>query len=142
MTALMLVGLTGLGLGQGGPLTRRYVEGERVQYLMKARNDGATYEVRLTGVVKKAPDGGFVEEYSFGDLVSNGKPAALSPGAQAFRIAFRLQKGQPPFSPPNLSTAPRLIGPITDLMTFYADLFLTLTEGDLREPGGQLRRRR
>jgi hypothetical protein len=121
---------------QGGPvLVRRYVEGERLQYLMKGQNDGTTYEVRIIGVVKKGADGRLLEEFSFSNFISNGKPVALSPSAEAFRVGVRLQKGEPPFTPPDLSKAPRLIGPITDLLTFYSDLFLAMFEGELRNAG-------
>jgi hypothetical protein len=54
---------------------------------------------------------------------------------QRFGSRSHYKKGVPPFTPPDLSKAPRLIGPITDLLTFYADLFLAMFEGELRKPG-------
>src|SRR5687768_6735543 len=34
-----------------------------------------------------------------------------------------------PFPPPDVSKAPGLVGPVTDLLTFYADLFLAIHGG-------------
>ena len=48
-------------------LSRRYDEGERVQYVMKGQNDGSTYEVRITATTKKASNGRFVEEFAWSD---------------------------------------------------------------------------
>ena len=115
-------------------LSRRYVEGERLQYVMKGQDGRSTYEVRVTGTTRKAGDGRFVEEFAWSDLVANGAPRALSAASQAFRLAVTLEGGVP-FDAPDLSKAPGLIGPVTDLMTFYADLFLAMHEGALREPG-------
>ena len=115
-------------------LSRRYVEGDRVAYLMKAQNDGSTYEVRVTGTTRKASDGRFVEEFSWSDLVVNGAPRALAATSQAFRLAVTLEGGVP-FDLPDLSKAPGLIGPVTDVMTFYSDLFLAMHQGALRKAG-------
>lgn len=115
-------------------LSRRYLEGERLQYVMKGQEDGTTYEVRLTATVKKTADGGFVEEYAWSDLIVNGTPRALAPTSQAFRQAITLAGGAP-FAPPDLSKTPGLIGPVTDLLTFYADLFLAIHGGVLRQAG-------
>jgi hypothetical protein len=121
--------------GNAGLIHRTYVEGDRVQYMMKGQNDGSTYQVRIVGTVKKGADGRVGEEYAWSDLISNNAPRQLSPAAQAFRMTMTLQGGVPPFSPPDLSKAPVLIGPITDLMTFYADLFLATQGGTLQKPG-------
>jgi hypothetical protein len=115
-------------------LSRRYVEGEQRRYAMKTQNDGSTYEVLLTATVKKGNDGRFVEEYALSDLVANGGPRPMSPASQAFRLAVTLEGGTP-FAMPDLSKVPGLIGPITDVMTFYADLFLAIHSGVLRQPG-------
>jgi hypothetical protein len=115
-------------------LSRRYVEGDRVQYLMKGQNDGSTYEVRITATTKKASDGRFVEEFAWSDMVANGVPRALATTSQVFRLAVTLEGGAP-FELPDLSKAPGLIGPVTDVMTFYADLFLAMHQGALRKAG-------
>src|SRR5712692_2437606 len=118
-------------------LARRYVEGDRVQYLMKAQNDGSTYEVRIIGTTKKASDGRFVEEFGWSDMVANGAPRALAATSEVFRLAVTLEGGAP-FEMPDLSKAPGLIGPVTDLMTFYSDLFLAMHQGALRKAGDHL----
>jgi len=108
--------------------TRRYVEGDRLQYLMKAQNNGSTYEVRVTATTKKAADGRFVDELAWSDMVVNGAPRALAATSQAFRLAMTLEGGAP-FELPDLSKAPGLIGPVTDVLTFYSDLFLAMHQG-------------
>jgi hypothetical protein len=115
-------------------LSRRYVEGERLQYLMKGQDGGSTYEVRIIGTTRKASDGRFVEEFAWTDMVVNGARRALAQTSQAFRLAVTLEGGVP-FEMPDLSKAPGLIGPVTDLMTFYADLFLAMHQGALRKAG-------
>lgn len=115
-------------------LSRRYVEGDRVQYRMKGQNDGSTYEVRITATTKKASDGHFVEELAWSDMVANGAPRGLAEASQRFRLAVTLEGGAP-FEMPDLSKAPGLIGPVTDVLTFYADLFLAMHQGALRKAG-------
>jgi len=115
-------------------LSRRYVEGDRVRYLMKAQHDRATYDVRITATTKRGSDGRFVEEFAWSDLSVNGAPRALSATSQAFRLLVTLEGGAP-FEMPDLSKAPGLIGPVTDVMTFYADLFLAMHQGALRAAG-------
>jgi hypothetical protein len=139
-TALLTVAAASVSLtAQDAPqadrlLSRRYVEGDRVQYLMKGQDSGSTYDVRITGTTKKASDGRFVEEFAWSDMVVNGAPRALAATSQAFRLAVTLEGGAP-FQMPDLSKAPGLIGPVTDLMTFYADLFLAMHQGALRKAG-------
>ena len=115
-------------------LSRRYVEGDRLRYLMKAQNDGSAYEVRITATTRKTSDGRFIEEFAWSDLVANGEPRALAATSQAFRLAVTLEGGVP-FEMPDLSKAPGLIGPVTDLLTFYSDLFLAMHQGGLRQAG-------
>lgn len=116
-------------------LNRQYQDGERLNYLMKGRNNDWTYQVQLTAVIKKLPNGQFVEEYAWSDLVSRDEPQALTPASRDFRQIMTLA-GDVPFTFPDLSKVqPSLIGPITDLLTFYADLFLATRAGTLREPG-------
>ncbi len=143
MTRLLIVLLLASLAGGSGPgpstsserLVRRYTEGERLVYVMKGTNNRSTYEVRITGFVKKGADGRFFEEYAWSDLVVDGRPRELPETSKAFRHALSLDAGGPPFSAPDLSKALQLIGPVTDLMTFYADLFVALHKGTLREPG-------
>jgi hypothetical protein len=102
-------------------LSRRYVEGQQWTYLMKGVNNGKTYEVHMTGTVKKGDDGRSFDEYAWSDL--DGKP--LSPASQAFRARITLSGGVP-FTLPDLSKTPQLVAPVLDLLTFYSDIFLAM----------------
>ncbi len=116
------------------PLTRRYTEGERLTYQMKGDNDGWTYEVRVNGVVKKNDSGHYIEEYGWSDFKSNAG-MTLSPASLSFRQTLSLDPAIQP-SIPNLSQVqPFLIGPITDMLTFYSDLWLALRQTDLNRAG-------
>lgn len=145
MSLALVVGSLAAAAAQDATLTRdkllrrHYEQGERLTYRMKGENDGSSYEVRMTATTKKDADGRFFEEYAWSDLVSNGNPRPLPPKSQKFRLAVTLEPGGPPFSPPDLSQAPNLIGPVLDLMTFYADLFLAMHSGKLREAGDQFK---
>ena len=89
----------------------------------------------MHSVVKKAADGRFVEEYSWSDRVSNGEPRPLAAAIEGFRATVTVEKGGAPFALPDLSQTPDLVGPVLDLMTFYADLFLAMNAGELRQVG-------
>jgi hypothetical protein len=116
-------------------LSRRYKEGERLSYLMKGRNNDRAYEVRLAAVVKRGADGQLVEEFSWSDLSWAGSLQPLTQASRDFRQAVTLTGGAP-FAFPDLSRVqPGLIGPVTDLLTFYADHFLAIHAGQLRQPG-------
>lgn len=123
----------------GGPLVRRYRDGESTTYHMTASNQDVhrdlKYEADAVGTVKKNTDGVFVEDFEWTGLVMNGKPVPLPTGKDAVHQvlsrdpAFRL--GVPDLS----KVPPALIGPITDLLTFYADLQLAVRDGKLNKPG-------
>lgn len=130
-----LIGSLAHAISSAGLLDRRYQNGERLTYFMKGSNNDWTYRVRLTAIVKRGAAGKFIEEYAWSDLVSNGVPQPLTTASQDFRQVVTLAGGSP-FTFPDLSKVqPALIGPITDLLTFYADLFLATHAGQLREPG-------
>jgi hypothetical protein len=109
-------------------LTRHYQEGEKLTYHMKATNKDrlttTAYEADAVGVVKKNAAGHFVEEYAWTSFVVNGKPVAMSPVMKDFRQNLSLDPGVPS-GVPNLSQVVQLVGPITDMLTFYADLWLS-----------------
>ena len=116
------------------PLARHYTEGEKLTYHMKASNDGWNYEVQANGIVKKDAAGHFIEEYAWSDFKSDA-PMTLSPASLNFRQTLSLDPANPP-SIPNLSLVqPFLIGPITDLLTFYADLWMAAQQSTLAHPG-------
>jgi hypothetical protein len=117
-----MFGLSFVLLSPGHPapsrhlLAREYRAGETLVYRMTAsnqqRSDTIRYEATATGRVERNPSGAFVERFEW------------SPGGGDFRQELSLEPGVPP-QVPDLSRAPvRLIGPITDLLTFYADLWL------------------
>ncbi len=116
------------------PLARHYTEGEKLTYHMKGDNDGWTYEVQANGIVKKDASGHCVEEYGWSDFTSNA-PMSLSETSLNFRQTLSLDPAITP-SIPNLSLVqPFLIGPITDMLTFYSDLWLAIEQSDLKRPG-------
>jgi hypothetical protein len=116
------------------PLTRHYREGEKLAYLMKGVNESWHYEVEADGVVKKDAAGTYFEEYRWSNLVSNGQKVALSASSD-FRQQVSLDPDRAP-SMPNLSQVdPKLIGPITDFLTFYVDLWLAEKKGKLTHAG-------
>jgi hypothetical protein len=135
LSAFAVGGLAQNPLSLAGLLSRRYVDGERLHYLMKGRNNDRAYQVRLTAVVRSRADGHFVEEYGWPDLVVDGVVQPLTSASREFRQEVTLT-GTSPFKFPDLSKVqPGLIGPVTDLLTFYADLFLAIHAGTLHEPG-------
>lgn len=116
-------------------LTRRYQDGERLHYLMKGHNNDRPFEARMTSVVKRDADGRFVDEFAWSDLSWGGTAQPLTDASRDFRQTITLAGGVP-FTMPDLSRIqPGLIGPVTDLLTFYADLFLATHAGQVREPG-------
>jgi hypothetical protein len=117
-----------------GLLTRKYRDGEKLIYLMKGTDNGVRYEVQARGVVKRDAQGRFIEEYAWSNLVRNGVPVTLPASNGDFRQTLSLEPEHIP-AIPNLSQVPRLIGPITDMLTFYADLWLTIREAKLSRIG-------
>ncbi len=73
--------------------------------------------------MKKDESALFFEECAWSNLVVNGNPVTVSPVAQGFRQRLSLDPEVNP-SVPDLSKVIPLIGPITDLLTFYSDLWL------------------
>lgn len=114
----------GAGLVSDLP-ARRYREGEKLTYHMKASNRGQqatnTYEIQADGVVKKDSAGRFIEEFAWSKMVMNGKPITPSQAAIDFRQVLSLEPGYPMIVP-NLAPVISIVGPITDLLTFYADM--------------------
>lgn len=116
-------------------LTRHYQEGETLTYHMKAVNDGRRYEVDASAVVKKDEKGVFIEEFAWSNLAFDGKPVTLPPGSAEFRQPLSLDPRKLPGVPHLAGVHPGLIGPITDLLTFYADVWLAAQAGNLRQAG-------
>lgn len=119
-------------------LARHYQEGEKLAYHMKATNkdrvNNTAYEIDAVGTVKKNAAGNFVEEYAWTNFVVNGKPFAMTPAMKDFRqnlsLDFAAASGVP-----NLSQVIPMVGPITDMLTFYADVMLSTKLNKFAKPG-------
>jgi hypothetical protein len=128
--ALIVSGFAGPGV-----LARHYTDGERLAYQMTGDNDGRRYEVRADGVVKRLPNGRFIEEYAWSHLAIDGKAVSLSQASLDLRQSVTLAPEEhSPF--PNLAGVdPNLIGPLTDFLTVYVDLWLAIKLDSLSEVG-------
>ena len=123
-------------------LVRHYLQGEVLHYRMQGLNEGhlstIRYRVRADGVVKRNQSGIFVEEFSWSDLHVNNNAIPLSPASQEFREDLSLSPRYR-LSVPDLSKVqPILIGPITDLLTFYADALLAMNQPALVHAGDRV----
>jgi hypothetical protein len=122
-----------------GTLKREYRDGETIAYHMEAVNEGhlrtVRYEADASGKVSREHAGPFSEDFAWTGLIVNGQPLALTPASQQFREGLSLSPDYT-LSIPDLSKVqPILIGPITDLLTFYADVQLALRQKDLVRAG-------
>ncbi len=128
----------GAGAGARGLLSRHYREGEALTYRMTGANEGWTYEIQASGIVKRDAAGVYFEEYGWSGLQSN-QPITLSAASLSFRQIVSLDLSHPDpkyLSIPDLSRVdPALVGPITDLLTFYADWLLAARQKGLLHPG-------
>jgi hypothetical protein len=120
-------------------LGRNYREGELVRYRMRASNQNGdrttSYEAQANGIVRRNLAGAFVEEFTWTGLSVHGHAvASTSTGTQvqqklSLDPRFKL-------SIPDLSKVqPTLIGPMADLLTFYADVQLAIRQQGLRHTG-------
>jgi hypothetical protein len=116
-------------------LSRHYHDGETLTYRMKGTNERWQYEIQAAGVVKKDGNGKYTEEYAWSNLTSGGAAMPLSAASLQFRQTLSLDPEKPPAIPDLSKVQPMLIGPITDLLTFYADLWLAARTGKLSHTG-------
>lgn len=121
-----------------GILERKYNEGEKLSYHMTASNRERAhtlqYEIQADGVVTKDANG-YIEEFAWSGMVVDGKPFVLPASSQAFRQVLALTPN-PKLGIPDLSKVhPMMIGPITDLLTFYADMLVAKAQGKLTRAG-------
>jgi hypothetical protein len=117
------------------PLHRQYQDGETLAYKMTGMNENWNYTVRAEGTVKKNDKGRYVEEYRWTDMTSDGKPYTMAPSMTDFRQKVSLDSGVIPSMPDLSKVDPKFIGPITDMMTFYVDLWLPAMMGSVKKPG-------
>jgi hypothetical protein len=117
------------------PLQRQYHEGEALVYRMTAVNEAWHYTIQADGIVKKDATGAYYEEYRWSNMQSGGQPMQLSAETAAFRQRLSLDPNQNPSGPDLTKVDPRMIGPITDFMTFYVDMWLANKVGQLKKVG-------
>jgi len=119
------------------PLARKYKENETLEYKMVASNRGQdsfkVYTALSSHEINK-DTGVFFEDVQWKDLTINGDRIDLTPWS-SFRQKLSLDKDYiMPF--PDISKVHRgMIGPIFDLMTFYADLSPSIHQNKLLKPG-------
>jgi hypothetical protein len=102
---------------------------------MTAANDDWHYTADASSVAKKTASGGYVEEFRWTGMASNGQPIVLAPAMAQFRQPLSLDPNWMPSGPDLSKVDLQLVGPITDLMTFYVDLWLMNKVGILQHPG-------
>lgn len=128
---------------------RQYRLGETFGYLMKGKNQGRDETEQYTAyshhtIVERqgcpvgvdCSDGTglvtfLVEEIQWSNLVVNGQPQPIN---ENFRQYLSLQKGYR-LEVPDMSSVEKLAGPITDLLTFYADASPVLSKDRLENIG-------
>jgi hypothetical protein len=115
-------------------LSRRYEDGKKLAYHMQGLNEGWDYEVQANGTVKRGPTG-YYEEFQWDNLVFNKKAITLPPQSQQFRQQVTLDPEVTNSVPDLAHVHPMLVGPVTDLLTFYSDLWLAIRTGKLNKPG-------
>jgi hypothetical protein len=116
------------------PLRRHYQEGEKLTYHMKGINQSWRYQIDAIGVVKKDSAGRYFEEYSWSNFSSSRAGDSLPAESATFRQVVSLDLGYPP-SMPDLRPMILIVGPITDLLTFYADMQMAIRLGTLVHAG-------
>jgi len=126
-TAVTIIAAQNAGktsLASGGVLRRHYDQGEKLTYHMTGSNQEWHYKIDANGAVKKDAGGKFYEEYAWSGMISDGAAYSLPEASQQFRQKLSLEPDVS-LSVPDLSHLdPRIIGPITDLLTIYSDLWL------------------
>jgi hypothetical protein len=116
-------------------LERDYHEGEKLTYEMNAKNEGRQYEILADGIVKKDAAGVYFEEFAWSKMTLDGAAVALPPTSAKFRQKLSLDLNYTMTVPDLSQTSPILVGPITDLLTFYSDLWLAAKTAKLQRAG-------
>jgi hypothetical protein len=122
---------------------RTYREGDRLAYRMKASNRDRVrttrYEATARGVVKRDANGALYEEYEWADIVWDGAAFSIPEANRDFRQTLSLAPNRVPAPPDFSKVHPRLVGPVADLLTFYADVWLAARMPTLRRAGDRVR---
>ncbi|HMK37891.1 MAG TPA: hypothetical protein VK569_01030, partial [Bacteroidota bacterium] len=120
-------------------LIRRYRPGEKILYRISATDQGRNgvthYEARATGEVKRDSAGIFYEEFAWSDLKINDERIVLPPSSLNFRQRLSLSPAYRPGIPDVRRLHPALVGPVVDLLAFYADVQLAMREPGLTQTG-------
>jgi hypothetical protein len=120
-------------------LARHYQDGEKIAYTIscfnQSRSKTTEYEARTEGVVNKNPSGVFVENLAWTDLSVNDDQVRLSAASRAFRESLSLAPGFKLAIPDLGQVQTNLIGPIADLLTFYADVKIAMNQKSLMHAG-------
>jgi hypothetical protein len=147
--ALLFLGVCGgpslfsqAGNPQAAPLpvlARQYHDGEKIGYTISCLNHSRSkteeYEARAEGVASKDQAGIFVENFAWTDLQVNDQQVRLSNASRAFREPLSLAPGSKLAFPDLGKVQTGLIGPITDLLTFYADVKIAMNQKGLTRAG-------
>lgn len=141
--AMLPVLLTSIGSGflfpkvsnDPNPLLRHYREGQKLSYHMKGVNEQWHYEIQADGIVTKDSAGVYSEKYGWSHLISDGKEVTLSAASVDLRQQVTLDPGGRSIFPDLRRVDSRLVGPMTDFMTFYVDLWLAVKTGKLTRAG-------
>ena len=120
---------------RSSPLLRHYADGQKLTYHMQGSNENENYEIQADGIVKKDSEGTYFEEYGWSHFISDGQAVTLSPAGLSFRQQLTLDPNHKPGLPNLAQVDRRLIGPITDFLTFYVDVWLSVRTGKLTQPG-------
>jgi hypothetical protein len=117
------------------PLLRRYREGQKLSYHMKGVNEQWHYEIEADGIVTKDSAGVYTEQFGWSHLISDGQEVTLPATSMDFRQRVTLDPAGRSILPDLRLVDPRLVGPMTDFMTFYVDLWLAVKTGKLTRAG-------
>lgn len=120
------------------PLLRHYTEGQKLTYNMRGANENWQYEMQADGIVRKASDGTYYEEYRWSHLISAGEAVTLPSASLNFFEQLTLDPNRAPAFPNLGQVDPGLIGPVADIFTFYSDLWLAAKTGKLTHAGDHL----
>lgn len=131
------------GPGATNVLHRSYEEGEQLRYRMTAvshkRGGTARLEAVAVAAVRQDEQDRFFEELRWTGFVRDGAPFELAASSRKFRQRLSLSSDAYLSIPDLTQIQPVLIGPVTDLLTIYADLWLAMRQHGLSEPGDHAR---
>jgi hypothetical protein len=127
------------GEPDAGLPARKYEEGEAIVYNLRATTQGrdriTRYTARASGIVRKTPSGAYYEDLEWTDVAVDGTPVALPQAVSSFRQRLSLAPDAPPQIPNLAQVHPSLVGPIVDLLNFYADVLLVTRVTGLARAG-------